>query len=233
MAARRLLIAGFSVIAALVALPALAGVTDVQNDEFNFRVSFPTGSQVCPAVAFDHPYGFYAWYGQPTACDKPRPDAAVTTPTSTMGVYATYNTTYQRSARTLVSKVCRPDKAEKPTDAKAGPAANSTADSKPEPAADPAVAAKSVLAPATIVDPKTLSGLNFRRYKSVQCATVEPDGSINIDVVTQAGKWVDGNDPGFQTPLINYRATLHTTPDRLSQDLPMFKRFLEKVDIRF
>ncbi|HVZ29360.1 MAG TPA: hypothetical protein VG839_03130 [Asticcacaulis sp.] len=219
MALCRLRIAGLAVATALVAMPAAAGVVDFQNDEFNFHVTFPVGSQVCSAVASEHPYGFYAWYGQPTDCAATaKADASA----SAMGVYAAYNTTYLRSALATLPKACRP--------AKPVPAATPADGVKPEAPAETKPVAAPVPAP---VDAKTLAELNFRRYKSVQCATVQPDGSIDIDVATQAGKWQDGNDPGFETPLINYRATLHTSPDRLDKDLAMFRKFLAKVDIKF
>jgi hypothetical protein len=227
---RRLLIAGLAIALLAGAVPVAAGTIDFQNDEFNFHVTFPVGSQVCPAVTSNHPYGFYAWYGQPTACgngsqNDAKPEAAA----SAMGVYATYNSTYQRSLVGLLPKACRP-KPNPPADAKnsasSSPASDSTSSATPLPVPE----AKPAPAP---VDAKTLSGLNFRRYKSLQCVTVAADGSIDIDVVTQAGKWVDGNDPGFQTPLVNFRASLHTTPDRLEKDVPMFRIFLQKVDIRY
>lgn len=242
MAVRRLLIAGLAGVLLAGAMPVAASTIDFQNDEFNFHVTFPVGSRVCPAVASNHPYGFYAWYGQPTACAG---DTKADVSPSTMGVYATYNVTYQRSPQTLLPKACRPSRPGPAVDAKpttTAPAATDVkpitttppaTDGKPDPVATPAAEAQPALAPATLIDAKTLSSLNFRRYKSVQCATVEADGSIDIEVVTQAGKWVDGNEPNFQTPLINYRASLHTSPDRLEQDLPMFRKFLEKVDIKF
>lgn len=234
MAPRRLTFAGLALAWLAAALPASAAVVDFQNEEFNFRVVFPAGSQVCPAVAASHPYGFYAWYGQTTACDGAKAD----TTASMMGVYAAYNTTYQRSASGALPRACRPPKpvaAPKQTANAAANSANPVVDAKPADAqptdTQPVVGA--TIAPASVVDTKALSQLAFRRYKSVQCALVQPDGSIDIEVVTQGGKWVDGNDPGFQTPLVNYRASLHTTPDRLDQDLAMFRRFLEKVDIRY
>jgi hypothetical protein len=180
---------------AVSAMPAAAGTLHFQNDEFNFHAAFPEGSRVCQAVSSQHPYGYFSWYGQPTACDGAKADANI----STMGVYATYNVTYQRSPWGVLPKTCRPVKPD----------------------------------PAPAVDAKTLGELAFRRYKSVQCVTKGADGSIDIEVVTQAGKWVDGNEPSFQTPLINYRATLHTSADRLDKDLPMFRQFLSKVDIKF
>ena len=59
--------------------------------------------------------------------------------------------------------------------------------------------------------------------------TTHPDGSIDIDVVTLAGK----PDPAFDptVPSINYTLSLHTGPKTLTEDLQIFRAVLRTIRI--
>jgi hypothetical protein len=61
--------------------------------------------------------------------------------------------------------------------------------------------------------------------KSLTCQETKQDGSILITVHTLA----DSTDPADQGPL--YWATLSTKPDRMSDDIAMFRRFLESLKL--
>ena len=76
--------------------------------------------------------------------------------------------------------------------------------------------------------------LRFSGHRSVQCHQQLADGSIDIYVVAQAGQWPGPHEsPEFNTPLINYMASLHSTQGRLSEDLKVFRKVLCSVRIDY
>lgn len=72
------------------------GQRHYRNQEWGLDVAFPAGGRVCEARSGDHPHGFYAWYGgRPTDCRSSVADPRA----SAMGVYASYNASFETSAR--------------------------------------------------------------------------------------------------------------------------------------
>jgi hypothetical protein len=78
-----------------------------------------------------------------------------------------------------------------------------------------------------------LRGLGFRHAASVRCAVRRRDGSLEILVAAQGGRYArrDGS-PLSRAPLINYAAVLKTRPERLRRDLATFRNFLATIVIR-
>jgi hypothetical protein len=72
-------------------------------------------------------------------------------------------------------------------------------------------------------------GLKISGLSSEAARAEYRDGWIDIIVVTQAGK----PDPAFDAsvPSINYSVRLHTMPDRLEQDLRVFRLVLTAVQL--
>jgi hypothetical protein len=73
--------------------------------------------------------------------------------------------------------------------------------------------------------------LAFPGHPSAVCEEHESAGWINVFVVAQAGQWPPGGDEKPGTPYINYVAQLHTTPERLTEDLKEFEKTLATVQI--
>jgi hypothetical protein len=64
------------------------------------------------------------------------------------------------------------------------------------------------------------------------CRLDRDDGWIDIRVVTQAGEWPGKHvDPEDATPYINYTVLLHTTPQRLKNDLAELRTVIGTVHI--
>lgn len=81
---------------------------------------------------------------------------------------------------------------------------------------------------------RVLKGLTFKGRHSAACRTIRADGSIDIYVVTQAGKWPSSHDsPDMDAPYINYTASLHTTPSRMDRDIKTFHKILKSVQIEY
>jgi len=73
-----------------------------------------------------------------------------------------------------------------------------------------------------------LRGLSFAGLASATCMVRRADGRLEIEVVTQAGRFPTG---GTLRPRINYTATLITQGERVGEDLALFRRFLEDIAI--
>jgi hypothetical protein len=83
-------------------------------------------------------------------------------------------------------------------------------------------------------DGDSIEGLNFPGRRSAQCRVQGADGSIDIYVVTQAGRWPVAQDSQDLTaPYINYTASLHTTENRFPEDLARFRDVLGSVRIEY
>lgn len=78
-----------------------------------------------------------------------------------------------------------------------------------------------------------LRGLAFRRLRSISCAIRREDGSLEIFVAAQGGRW-RGRNRSAETsaPLVNYSAVLKTNPARLERDMATFRTFLSDIVIR-
>ena len=80
----------------------------------------------------------------------------------------------------------------------------------------------------------SVTNLAFSGRPSAACEITRADGSIDIYVVTQAGKWPqEGGSAGPNAPYVNYTASLHTTPKQLARDLPVFRLVLKSVRIDY
>jgi len=80
----------------------------------------------------------------------------------------------------------------------------------------------------------TMKGLKFPGRHSAQCQLQRADGSIDIYVVTQAGRWPGAPESQeFKTPYINYTASLHTTQGRMPEDVRAFTNVLDSVRIGY
>lgn len=79
-----------------------------------------------------------------------------------------------------------------------------------------------------------IASLTFPGRLSASCRNGNADGSIDIFVVTQAGRWPDaGKFPEFDSPYVNYIATLHTFSNRIDGDLDVFRKVLASVEIGY
>lgn len=79
-----------------------------------------------------------------------------------------------------------------------------------------------------------LKGLAFVGHHSARCQVQHVDGSVDIYVVAQAGTWPGTQEsPELKTPYVNYTASLHTTRDRMAEDLRIFSRVLKTVRIEY
>lgn len=88
----------------VVALVGVHGHPQYQNSEFGMGVVFPEGVRVCTARSGDHPHGFYGWFGgSPTVCDATR----ISDNSSSLSVYASYNSTFDNSPREEAARRCR------------------------------------------------------------------------------------------------------------------------------
>jgi hypothetical protein len=78
-----------------------------------------------------------------------------------------------------------------------------------------------------------LRGLVFPHFRSVRCAIRRPDGSLEILVATQAGRWGRRyRSPELRgAPLIDYFAVLKTRPNRLGRDMAMFRSLVANTAI--
>ena len=80
----------------------------------------------------------------------------------------------------------------------------------------------------------SLKALTFGDRLSAACEITRDDGSIDIYVVTQAGKWPQGSESsGPNAPYVNYTASLHTTPKQLARDLLAFRLVLKSIRIDY
>ncbi len=72
-------------------------------------------------------------------------------------------------------------------------------------------------------------GLQLNSLPSEAARVNLPDGSIEILIVTQAGK----PDPDFDStvPANNYELSLHTNPRSFEQDMAVFREFLGSIKI--
>jgi len=78
----------------------------------------------------------------------------------------------------------------------------------------------------------TLAGLAFRGLRSISCAVRREDGSFEVFVAAQGGRWAAHNrGEEFRAPLINYDAVLKTRPGRVQTDLAMFRALLANTVI--
>jgi hypothetical protein len=74
--------------------------------------------------------------------------------------------------------------------------------------------------------------LSIPGHKFATCEANRPDGSIDIYVAAQASHWPPGfGQPSAKTPYINYLISLHSTPNRRSQDMVLFDKFLRSIVI--
>jgi len=79
-----------------------------------------------------------------------------------------------------------------------------------------------------------LAALAFPGFRSARCHAQNADGSTNVYVVTQAGRWPGmGNSPESGAPYINYTAALHTFDNRITRDLDLFRKVLGSVQIGY
>jgi hypothetical protein len=76
-----------------------------------------------------------------------------------------------------------------------------------------------------------LRGLAFRGHRSVACAADSNSGSIEVYVVTQAGKWPQPPSAAADSgaPYINYWLNLRTSANHFDRDMTVFRRVLESV----
>ena len=87
-------------------------------------------------------------------------------------------------------------------------------------------------ASSSVVDASSLSGLIIDGRHSVACDLKRPDGSIDIFVVTQAGRWPQAQtlaEP--EVPSVNYTASLHTTESNLARDIAEFRAVVNSISI--
>lgn len=78
-----------------------------------------------------------------------------------------------------------------------------------------------------------LRGLGFRHAASVRCAVARRDGSLEIRVAAQGGRYARRDDPRqSRAPLIDYHAVLTTRPERLGRDMAAFRTFLATIAFR-
>lgn len=70
-------------------------------------------------------------------------------------------------------------------------------------------------------------GLGVPGLRSAAATVDYPDGSIDVIVVTQAGK----PDPAFDAdvPFVNYQLSLHSGPAHVSADLRVFRQILRTI----
>lgn len=73
-----------------------------RNAEFELQEVFPAGLKVCTALSGDHPHGFYARFGS-NLRDCGSPNAAA----SSMGVYAQWNSSFERTPWDELRTGCR------------------------------------------------------------------------------------------------------------------------------
>ena len=83
--------------------------------------------------------------------------------------------------------------------------------------------------PASLAEKSGGGGLSFRRLPSLACMSALPDGWLEISVHALAGRSPSASPP--EAPLVLYTASLTTKPDRLQEDIPMFRSFLGRLQI--
>jgi len=74
-------------------------------------------------------------------------------------------------------------------------------------------------------------GLSFEGHKSATCREDQPEGTVRITVVTRARKQAEPDDGDHQTASFFYSAGLTTTPEKLKDDLIVFRHVLRSVHL--
>lgn len=168
------------------------GIRVFRNRDMGLRATFPAGSRVCLSRSGDAPRGFYARYGATEPGCPERGDG----PASSMGIGASFNTTFQRSLGEAAAGDC-------------GPLSGRVT---------------ALLAGEALAIPE---------HRSLACQADRRDGRVEIVVYAMAGSWPDGSPGGSpgDAPRVIYWASLGTEPQRLGQDLDMFRAFLRTVRI--
>jgi hypothetical protein len=83
-------------------------------------------------------------------------------------------------------------------------------------------------------DSDAFKDITFAGRHSANCRREREDGSIDIYVVTQAGRWPGKHESQeFESPFVNYMASLHTTQAFISGDLTKFRRVLSSIRIEY
>lgn len=67
--------------------------------------------------------------------------------------------------------------------------------------------------------------------ESFACALIEQDGSISVTVAALGEELYEHTPPEPRIPRVEYHASLFTSPDHLSDDYPLFREFLERIEL--
>ncbi|NJN64801.1 MAG: hypothetical protein HC882_07910 [Acidobacteria bacterium] len=75
-------------------------------------------------------------------------------------------------------------------------------------------------------------GLEIPGMSSASSRWDRDDGWVDIRVAAQGGRWPDnGGEPEQEVPYVNYTVILHTTKERLAQDIERLRAVLRDVRI--
>jgi hypothetical protein len=75
-------------------------------------------------------------------------------------------------------------------------------------------------------------GLEIRGMSSARSRWDRDDGWVDIRVAAQGGQWPSkGAEPDDEVPYVNYTVMLHTTKERLAEDMERFRAVLRDVRI--
>jgi len=158
----------------------------VENKEYGFRVTIPSGFPVCYGDSGTHVHGVGTRLDK-KACKDNRPGPS-------FSIWADYNANFMPTALEALRD-------------------NPECDDVP-----PAWAAAEWN--------NAIGGL-----RTAICRVDRPDGTTDLTLNAQAGKWPEGFEEETGKPYINYTVYFGTTKNRLENDLKTFKSFLKSIRI--